>query len=374
MKDYYEILGVARGASQDEIKRAYRRQARLLHPDYAGPSSEDAFKELSVAYEVLSDSEKRRAYDLGGPDAVRGAGMPFGAGDFGFADLFETMFGTMGGGFTTARGPVPRARRGRDSLMGIELTLEEITFGVTKEIQLDTAVLCDTCKGSCCAPGTNPETCTVCGGTGSVMQTQRSLLGAIRTSAPCPGCQGHGQTIPHPCEECGAEGRVYASRTVNVNVPAGVDDGVRIRLRGQGEVGVGGGPEGDLYLEVHQLPDPIFARHGHDLYTRIDVPMTMAALGSKFVLSTYDGEREVTIVPGTMSGEEIVLPGLGVGKPRGGRGDLHVTVGVLTPQKLDDHQRRLLEELAEVRGEQRVEPSGAGSGPMKWFKSKLSGQ
>lgn len=374
MKDYYEILGVSRDASQDEIKRAYRKRARHLHPDYAGAESEDAFKELSAAYEVLSDSQKRRAYDLGGPDAVRGAGSNFGAGDYGFADLFETMFGGMGGGFASSRGPVPRGRRGRDSLLAVELTLEEITFGATKDLQIDTAILCEVCGGSCCEPGTSPETCAVCGGTGSVVRLQQSLLGTIRTSAACQNCHGHGQVIPSPCQECAGDGRVYTARTISVDIPAGAEDGTRIRLRGEGEVGPGGGPAGDLYLEVRQLPHPIFARSGYDLYTRIDVPMTMAALGSRFVLTTFDGDREVTVQAGTQSGEEILLKGLGVGRPRGGRGDLHVTVGVETPRKLDDQQRHLLEELAQLRGEERAEPAGAGRGPMKWFKDKLGSQ
>lgn len=372
MTDYYEVLGVARDASADEIKKAYRKKARQLHPDYAGPDSEDAFKDLSVAYDVLSDPQKRQAYDIGGPTAANGNGFP--QGDFGFADLFETMFGTMGGGFAASRGPASRARRGQDSLLAVELTLEEVTFGVKKEIRLDTGVRCETCGGSCCEPGTSPVTCGVCGGTGSVTRVQQSLLGAIRTASPCSACQGYGQTIPNPCRDCGGEGRVRASRTVSVDIPAGMENGSRLRLQGQGEAGPAGGPAGDLYLEVRELPHPAFARSGNDLYTRVDVPMTLAALGTLFSLDTFDGEREVAIKPGTMSGEEIVIKGLGVGKMRGGRGDLHVTIGVQTPQKLDERQRKLLEELAELRGEERVEPAHAGGGPMRWFKDKLSGQ
>lgn len=372
MTDYYEILGVARDASADEIKKAYRKKARLLHPDYAGPESEDAFKDLSVAYDVLSDAQKRQAYDIGGPAAAGGGGFP--QGEFGFADLFETMFGSMGGGFASSRGPASRSRRGQDSLLAVELTLEEITFGVKKDIRVDTAVKCETCGGTCCEPGTSPVTCGACGGAGSVTRVQQSLLGPIRTSAPCGNCQGFGQIIQDPCHACSGEGRVRVSRTVSVDIPAGMDNGARVRLRGQGEAGPGGGPAGDLYLEVRELPHPTFARRGSDLYTRVDVPMTMASLGTLFSLQTFDGEQEVTIKAGTMSGEEITLKGLGVGRPRGGRGNLHVTIGVQTPQHLDDRQRELLEELAELRGEHRVEPAHSSGGPMRWFKDKLGGQ
>lgn len=369
MTDYYEILGVSRNASAEEIKRAYRKKARQLHPDYAGPGSEEAFKELSVAYEILSDPGKRRQYDIGGPAAFTNGGG-FGA-DFGFADLFETMFGARGG-FGAPTGPAQRTRRGQDSLVAVELTLEDVVFGAHKEVRVDTAVECATCAGSCCQPGTSPTPCTTCGGAGSVMSVQQSLLGAIRTSSVCRDCQGYGHTIDNPCEECGGEGRVRATRTVAFDIPAGVENGTRVRLSGKGQAGPAGGPPGDLYVEIREKAHPLFARQGYDLHTRIEVPMTLAALGTVFSLDTLDGDQELIIAPGTQSESEIVLKGLGVGRlSGGGRGNLHVHVSVQTPTAMDPRQQELLEELAELRGEQRVEPVGAAPGPLKWFKDKL---
>lgn len=372
MKDFYEVLGVSRTASQDEIKHAYRKQARKLHPDYAGPESEDAFKELTVAYEVLSDPDKRRTYDAGGPEALRGGGMP--AGDFGFADLFEAMFGMGGmGGFASARGPEPRGRRGQDSMVAVEVTLEEITFGVTKDITINTAVTCATCEGTSCQPGTSPVTCSVCGGTGSITRVQQSLLGAIRTAQVCEACAGHGQTIPHPCEECGGEGRVRTTRTLSVEIPAGVEGGTRIRLREEGEVGPGGGPAGDLYIEIRELPHNVFSRQGFDLHTAFSVPMTAASLGTMLSLQTFDGDHEVNLKPGTQSGADIVLKGLGIGRLGGrGRGDLHVHIDVVTPTNLSAEEAELIEKLAEMRGEERIEPVGASTGAFGWLKKKFA--
>lgn len=374
MKDFYEVLGVSRTASQDEIKHAYRKKARKLHPDYAGPESEDAFKELTVAYEVLSDPEKRSAYDAGGPEALRGGGMPMG--DFGFADLFEAMFG-MGGmsGFGGGgRGPTPRGRRGQDSMVAVEVNLEEITFGVTKDISINTAVTCTVCDGTCCEPGTSPVTCSVCGGTGSVTRVQQSLLGAIRTAQVCQACGGHGQTIPSPCLECGGDGRIHTTRNLSVDIPAGVEGGTRIRLRDEGEVGPGGGPSGDLYIEVRELPHEIFSRQGFDLHTAFSVPMTAAALGTVLDLHTFDGDREVTLKPGTQSGADIVMKGLGVGRLGGrGRGDLHVHIDVVTPTDMGPEEVELIERLADLRGEERVEPVGASTGAFGWLKKKFAG-
>ncbi len=374
MTDYYQILGVSADASAEEIKKAYRKRARQLHPDYAGPESEEAFKELSVAYDVLSDPQKRRQYDIGGPDAFSGAGNGFPS-EFGFADLFETMFGgggSFGGGRSS--GPAQRTRRGQDSLVAVELTLEEIVFGTRKDIRVDTEVLCETCQGSCCEPGTSPVVCSACGGAGSVNRVQQTLLGAIRTQAVCYSCQGYGQTIPNPCHECAGEGKTAANRTVSFDVPAGVENGTRIRLSGKGSVGPAGGPAGDLYVEIREKSNPLFARQGIHLHTRIEVPMALAALGTVFSLTTLDGEQELVIAPGTQPESEIVLKGLGVGRLGGsGRGNLYVHVGVQTPTDLDERQTELLEELAELRGEQRVEPVAmAGSSPLRWFKDKLS--
>jgi len=349
--DYYEILGVRADASPEEIKRAYRRLARQLHPDVAkGDGAEDQFKEVSRAYEVLSNPEKRQMYDRGvDPAAPNGGG--FGAG-FGFQDIFETFFGAGASG--ARRGPVPRARRGQDALVRLDIDLADAAFGVHKEIPVDTAVVCTTCQGSCCRPGTSPQTCDVCGGAGVVQRVARSFLGQVMTSSPCAACHGFGTVIPHPCPECSGEGRVRTRRTLAVEVPAGVETGTRIRLSGQGEVGPAGGPPGDVYLEVRERAHPTLLRQGDDLHCTLEVPMTAAALGTTVQLETLDGVSEVDIRPGTQPGEVIVQRGLGIGHLHvGGRGDLHVHVDVQVPSELDEVQEGLLRELAALRGEER---------------------
>lgn len=354
MSDYYETLGVARQATQDEIKKAYRRLARKLHPDVAGADAADQFKEVSRAYEVLSNPEKRRMYDMGGESALHGAGGGPAGGGFGFSDIFETFFGAAAGG--ASRGPASRARRGQDALVQLEIDLAETVFGGERELTVDTAVLCGTCSGSGCRPGTSPQTCAVCGGRGSVQRMARSFLGQVMTTAPCTACGGYGTTIPDPCPECTGEGRVRTRRTITIDIPAGVDTGTRIRLPGEGEVGPGGGAPGDLYVEIVERPHPVFVRRGDELHCTVEVPMTAAALGTVLTLETLDGPREVDIAPGTQPGHDIRLDGLGVGHlQRPGRGDLHVHVDVTVPNRLDDRQRELLAELAALRGEERVE-------------------
>lgn len=355
MRDYYEVLGVARDASQDEIKKAYRKLARKLHPDYAGADSEEAFKELSVAYETLSDPEKRQMYDIGGPDALRGGGAGAGAGFGGFSDIFEAMF--SGGFGASASGPASRVRRGKDRQVVVDITLEDAAFGAAKEVSFDTYVLCEACHGSMCQPGTSPTQCTTCHGSGFVTQIQNSLFGRMQTQAPCPTCQGYGDTIATPCAECSGAGRVRTRRTLNVNIPAGASEGTQIRVSGEAEVGQGGGPNGDLYLLIREKKHPVFDRRGDDLHTWITILMTTAALGTEFELETLDGKKTVTINPGTQPNDDIVLEGLGVGHlQRSGRGSMHVHVDVQIPKKLDEKSRELLEELAKVRGEVRVEP------------------
>lgn len=351
MRDYYEVLGVEKDASVEDIRRAYRKKARQLHPDYAGPESEEAFKELSVAYETLSDPSKRQMYDLRGPggSSFSGGADPFGGG-FGFADLFEAMF--SGGSFGGAPSAASVGRPGRDTRVAVEISLEEVVFGTEKQVILDTAMVCATCEGSCCAPGTSPITCTNCNGTGSVTRMQSSLLGQIRMAVPCSACGGLGRTIPTPCPECSGEGRVRATRTISVKIPSGVETGSRVKLRGQGEAGAQGGPNGDLYVEVRVKSDSLFSRRGYDLHTSVTVPMTTAALGVIFPLSTFDGDRDIEIPAGTQPNAEILLKGLGVTRPASSsRGNLLVHVGVEIPDRLDDRSRELLEELAAHRGE-----------------------
>lgn len=368
--DYYEILGVSRQATPEEIKKAYRRLAREMHPDVAGPEAAERFKDVSRAYDVLSNSEKRRAYDLGGRGSAPMNGQGFG----GFADIFETFFNAAGG---SARGPAPRSRRGQDALIRIDIELAEAAFGTRRDIQVETAVVCGTCQGTCCRPGTHPRTCEVCGGRGSVQRVARSFLGQVMTTSPCAACQGFGTVISDPCPECSGEGRVRTRRTVPVEVPAGVESGTRIKLTGQGEVGPGGGPAGDLYVEVRERAHPSFTRRGDDLHCTVELPMTAAALGTRVRLETLDGPRDLDVKPGTQPDEILSLRGLGVGHLHtGGRGDLHVHVDVRVPTRLDPEQERLLQELALLRGEDRPDArlTAAHAGVFARLRDKFAGR
>jgi molecular chaperone DnaJ len=352
--DYYTTLGVRRDASPEEVKKAYRRLARELHPDVnPDPATQERFKEVTRAYEVLSDPAKRRVYDMGGDPlgAGAGAGGGFGAG-FGFSDIMDAFFGAA-----TTRGPRSRVREGQDALIRIEVDLSEAAFGTTRDITIDTAVTCPTCGGPGTAPGTRPRACDTCGGRGEVQQVQRSFLGQIMTARPCPACNGFGEIIPEPCPECSGDGRVRTRRTLTVKIPAGVDTGTRIQLAGEGEVGHGGGPPGDLFVEIVEVPHPVFQRRGDDLHCTVSVPMTAASLGTSVKLDTLDGEEEIQIRPGSQSGQVVTLPAHGVAHLRGvGRGDLHVHIEVSTPTKLDEQQRDLLRQLAKLRNEEH--PSG----------------
>jgi len=354
-RDYYGLLGVRKDATPEELKRAYRKLARELHPDVnPDPGAQDKFKAVTTAYEVLSDPEKRRIVDLGGDPLAQGqgsAGNPF-AGFGGFGDVFEAFFGGTGFGGPGGRGRRSRIRPGSDALLQLSLTLEEAAFGVRKELNVETAVLCSTCSGSGCAPGTSPHTCATCGGAGEIQTVQRSFLGQVMTTRACTACGGTGEQITSPCPTCGVEGRVRTRRTITVDVPAGIEDGMRIRLSGQGEVGPGGGPAGDLYVEVSEKPHDVFVRDGADLHCTVAVPMTAAALGTDLVLTTLDGEEKLEIRAGTQSGSEQTLRGRGVPRLRSSsRGDLHVHIEVRTPTRLDDEQERLLRELAALRDE-----------------------
>jgi len=351
--DYYATLGVARDASSDEIRRAYRRLARELHPDVnPDPETQEKFKEVTGAYEVLSDPEKRQMYDLGADPRSPGGGNPFGQGQagFGFGDIMDAFFG---GGQT--RGPKPRVRRGQDALIKVTVDLAEAAFGVVKEIQVDTALVCPTCTGTGAAAGHEPTECSMCRGRGEIQSVQRSFLGQVMTSRPCPQCQGYGTVISHPCAECSGDGRVRTRRTLKVKVPAGIDDGTRIQLSGAGEVGPGGGPAGDLYVEVTTRPHPVFQRNGDDLHCSVSLPMTVAALGTILPLETLDGTEDVEIRPGTQPGHVVTLKARGVPHLRSaGRGDLMVHIDVQTPTKLDARQEELLREFASQRGEEHV--------------------
>lgn len=346
--DYYEVLGVPRDATAEEIKRAYRKLARELHPDVnPDPVTQDKFKDVTAAYEVLSDPEKRQMFDLGG-DPLGGAGPGSAGAGFGFGDIMDAFFG--GGG---NQGPRPRVRRGQDALIQVDLDLLETAFGTVKDITVDTAIGCPTCHGEGTAAGTDLVTCTMCQGRGQIQSVQRSFLGQVMTARACPQCKGYGTLIPHPCPECAGDGRVRTRRTVSVKIPAGVETGNRIRLAGEGEAGPGAGPAGDLYVEIHERPHEVFSREGDDLFATLRVPMTAAALGTTIPLATLDDEIEIHVRPGTQSGSVETVKSAGVNRLRGhGRGDLHVRIDVVTPSRLDARQTELLRELAELRSEE----------------------
>src|SRR4051812_8911789 len=380
-RDYYAILGVPHNATNEQIKKAYRKLARELHPDL-NPSAEaqDRFKEVTAAYEVLSDPQKREIVDLGGDPLAPGGGMggAAGAGPFGgFADIMDAFFGGTGMG---GRGPRSRVRPGADALVHLELDLQETAFGTTRDLTLDTALLCTMCQGAGTAPGTHPEMCGTCHGRGEVQSVQRSFLGQLVTSRPCPECGGVGSRIRHPCPDCAGEGRVRAHRTITVKVPAGVDDGMRLRLSGEGEVGPGGGPPGDLYVEIRERRHPVFTRDGDNLHCHVTLPMTAAALGTSVTVETLDGTETLEIKPGTQSGTVFTLRAHGVPhlSRSVGRGDLYVHLDVETPTELDAEQERLLRDLARLRDEEKpeitVSSAVAGGGFFSRLRDAFNGK
>lgn len=339
MTDHYQTLGVDREASASDIKRAYNRLARELHPDHnPEPEAGERFKLVNHAYDVLSSPEKREAYDRGGDGF---------SGGFDFGDIFGQFFGGGGG----SRGPIPRRQPGQDSLMRLNLTLDEVMFGTQKDIRVQTAVLCETCEGSCTAPGTQEETCDLCRGVGHVQRQVRSLLGNMVTSQPCPGCRGHGTVIPHPCPACDGHGRVRAEQIIPVDVPAGVDTGLRIQMRGRGEVGEAGGPAGTLHLEINVRHHDVFSREADDVLGTLEVSLPDAMLGATTTVDALDGPVEVTVPAGSMAGDIITVRDRGITKLRGsGRGDLRLAVQLMTPNKLDKKTEQLVKDLRKRLG------------------------
>ena len=384
--DYYEVLGVPRDASPEQIKKAYRRLAMKLHPDVATePDAADRFKKVAEAYEVLQDPKKRDLYDRGGDPLGGGMGGfngGFGAGGFDFTNLVDAMFGGQ-----TSRGPRSRVRRGQDALVRLDLELAEAAFGTTKPLRVDTAVLCPRCNGSGATEGSKPVRCSTCNGQGDVTHVQRSFIGDIRTTQPCPTCRGYGTVIPNPCVECSGDGRVRSNRTINVKIPPGVNTGNRIHLASHGEVGPGGGPAGDLYVELYVANHEVFRREGDDLEVVVKIPMTAAALGTEVSVATLEADLadsdpedravQLSVPSGTQSGTRIGLDGRGVPRLRGGgRGQLGVTLLVQTPTRIDDEQRELLRQLAELREETRPEGTvqKTGRGVFGRLRDAFAGQ
>lgn len=345
-RDYYDVLGVQRGASASDLKKAYRRLARQYHPDInKDEGADEKFKEVNEAYEVLSDDQKRAAYDRFGHAGVQGAG----AGGFqdmggfgGVADIFEEFFG----GFGTRRrrgGP----RRGQDLRYEMSITFEDSVFGIEKEVDINRPEICDKCHGNGAEPGTSPSRCSTCNGSGEVRRMQQSILGSFVNVATCPACQGSGEVIVSPCSQCHGQKQVQRSKTIKVKIPAGISSEQQIRLTGEGGPGENGGPPGNLYVFVNVKRHEIFQRRNDDILLNLEINVAQAALGDEVEVPTVDGTASVTIPPGTQSGTVFRLRGRGVPHlQRSGRGDQLVITDVVIPKKLDDKQRDLFMELA----------------------------
>ena len=369
-RDYYEILGVPKTATEAEIKSAFRKQAKTCHPDlHPGDKAAEArFKELNEAAEVLGDPEKRAKYDQFGHaafDPSMGGQNPFegGFGGFGFSDIFDQMFGGgFGGGTRTQNGPVA----GNDLRYSMTLTFEEAAFGVRREILVPREESCSTCGGTGAKPGTQPVRCTTCGGTGQVRTQQNTILGSFTATRPCSACRGTGKIIKEPCQDCKGTGRVRKNTRIVVNVPAGIDNGQTISMRGEGEAGLRGGPRGDLYISVTVRPHKLFQRRGYDLYLEMPIPFTTAALGGEITVPTLRESVRYTVPAGTQSGATFRLREQGVPRLHNqGRGDLLVKVYIDVPKKLTEEQRHLLTQFAATQG------GGRPRGGKKSIFSKL---
>jgi molecular chaperone DnaJ len=354
-RDYYTILGVEKNASEEDIKKAYRKLAMKHHPDRNqgddSKKAEERFKEAKEAYEMLSDADKRAAYDRfghAGVDPNRGMGGGGGAEGFGgfgetFGGIFDEIFGQGGRGGQRGGGG-PQVYRGADLKYSMEITLDEAATGVEKTIKVPGWDECDTCRGSGAKPGTKPISCTTCGGHGQV----RIQQGFFSIQQTCPRCHGTGKIVPDPCVKCDGLGKIKRSKTLEVKIPAGIDDGMRIRSSGNGEPGINGGPAGDLYVEIHVKEHPVFQRDGDDLHCEVPVSFTQAALGGEIEVPTIGGKAAITIPDGTQSGKTFRLRGKGIKGVRSGyAGDLFCHIQIETPVKLTEHQKKLLRELDE---------------------------
>jgi molecular chaperone DnaJ len=353
-RDLYQVLGVERGASDAEIKRAFRKLAQQWHPDVnTEPAAQERFKEINEAYQILSDPERRQRYDMFGRAGVEGGP---GAGGFegfgGFSDIFDAFFGGGAAGAGSARRGRPGP--GADLRYDLRITFEEAVRGTEKQIDFRVLDRCETCEGSGAKPGTTATTCPQCNGRGEVRSVRQTMLGQMVNVSACPRCRGEGRIVETPCETCRGDGRTERKRTLRVTIPAGIDEGHQIRLTNEGEVGPRGGPPGSLYVAVHVAPHPSLTREGTELFYPAKISIAQAALGTRITVPTVDGDEEVEIKPGTQPDTEIRLRGKGVPHLRrsGSRGDLHVLVDVVVPTKLSKRQRELLEEYAKEAGDQ----------------------
>ena len=359
MRDYYEVLGVSKGASDDEIKKAYRSLAKKYHPDMnpGNKEAEEKFKEVNQAYAVLSDPEKKARYDQFGPEAAEGnygaGGGGFGGfGGFDFGDIFGDIFGGggfggFGGGSARRNGP----QRGDDLAQRISISFEEAAFGCKKDIRFTKVEQCSDCGGNGCAPGSSPQTCSKCNGSGQVRVQQRTPLGVFQTTKTCDACGGTGQTISNPCKKCKGTGMSSVTKTVEVSIPAGIDNGQRISLRGMGNAGKNGGPAGDLYISVQVRNHPIFIREEFDIFCEIPITFPEAALGAEIKIPTLEGDTVYEIPEGTQTGTTFTLRGKGIPYVNGrGRGDLIFKVVVEVPQNMSDTQKDALRKFADSCG------------------------
>jgi molecular chaperone DnaJ len=350
-RDFYDVLGVERGATDAEIKRAYRKLAQQWHPDVnADPGAHDRFTEINEAYQVLSDPDRRGRYDMFGRAGLGGAGAGGFEGFGGFSDIFDAFFGGTAGAGSARRG---RPQPGADLRYDLRITFEEAVKGTQKEIEFSVLQRCETCSGSGAAPGTEAITCTQCNGRGEVRSVRQTMLGQMVNVSACPRCRGEGKVVELPCDTCHGDGRTERRRTLQVSVPAGIDEGHQIRLSNEGEVGPRGGVAGSLYVAVHVQPHPSLKRDGTELFYVAPVSIVQAALGTRITVPTVDGDEEVEIKPGTQPDTEIRLRGKGVPHLRrsGSRGDLHVLVEVVVPTKLTKKARDLLAAYADETGE-----------------------
>ncbi len=367
-RDYYEVLGVPKGAAGDDIRKAYRKLARQYHPDVNKASDAEAkFKELNEAYEVLSDDNKRAAYDRFGHAAVDGSGAGGGAGGFsgdfggfgGIGDIFEEFFGFGGQRASSASRRTPR--RGADLRYDMTITFEEAAFGIEREVEVARYETCPRCSGKGAEPGTTPNRCTTCNGTGEVRRVQQSILGSFVNVTTCPTCRGEGETISMPCSQCRGNKKIRVTRRLNVKVPPGVDTGTQIRLASEGELGEFGGPPGNLYVVLNVTTHKIFRRREDDVVMEVQLNVAQAALGDEIAVPTLDGEEKIGIPGGTQTGHVITIKGHGIPHlRRQGRGDQLVVVQVTVPKNLTNEQRKLFGELAKTLGKEVIPQSEKG--------------